>query len=138
MKKLILSAAVATGLVAGLNAKSKFQIDETKLAALETQVKEISVNEVDNYLSETTSVKFALKNAPEQTRGGYLLRAFFCGGIALHRYYMGTNNKWMWAMYFCIPVAGEITAFVDFWGAVFNKDFYLKYKNNDKFIVWLD
>jgi len=51
---------------------------------------------------------------------------------------MGTNNKWMWALYCCIPIVGEITNFVDFWASVFISDFYKKYENNDKYIVWLD
>ncbi len=137
MKKLIFSVALATGLVASINAKSNFQLDEKKLAVIEMQCVRVGADEIDSYLIENSG-SASLKYAPEQTRGGYLLRAFFCGGIALHRYYMGTNNKWMWAMYFCIPVVGNVTACVDFWGAVFDKDFYLKYKNNDKYIVWMD
>ncbi|GAB4452537.1 MAG: hypothetical protein OHK0036_14260 [Bacteroidia bacterium] len=137
MKKLIFSVALATGLTAGINAKSNFQLDEKKLAAIEMQCVQVGADEIDGYLGEISG-SASLKYAPEQTRGGYLLRAFFCGSIALHRYYMGTNKKGMWAMYLCIPVVGGVNACVDFWGAVFDKDFYLKYKNNDKYIVWMD
>jgi hypothetical protein len=78
-----------------------------------------------------------LKASDTKTRAGYLVRAFFCGSIALHRYYMGTNKKAMWAMYFCIPVVGMVDVFVDFWWVVFDKDAMNKYANNDKYIVWL-
>lgn len=137
MKKLILSVGATLILVTSVNATSRFQIDEKKLESLIVQSSEMSVQEIEQSFQNTIEYKHAALN-PEQTRGGYLLRAFFCGGIALHRYYMGTNQKWMWAMYFCIPVVGGVTSCVDFWGAVFDKDFYLKYKNNDKYIVWLD
>lgn len=136
MKKVFLSIALSVGTMVLVNAKSKYEIDERKLEVVISQSQEITVNELEQKLESGLNKGSVL--LPEQTRGGYLLRAFFCGGIALHRYYMGTNNKWMWAMYFCIPVVGGVTACVDFWGAVFDKEFYLKYKNNDKYIVWLD
>jgi hypothetical protein len=137
MKKLLITGSAIIGIFANVNA-SKFKIDESALNQLLSQSTEITVQELNSqFLSQSLEMKatFAL---PEKTRGGYLVRAFFCGGIALHRYYMGTNNKWLWALYFCVPVVGEVTACVDFWGAVFDADFYKKYENNDKYIVWLD
>ncbi|MCX7729413.1 MAG: hypothetical protein N2203_08080 [Bacteroidia bacterium] len=136
MRKALLGVIIAVSFAAKANIDTKYQVDENKLNAIVMQAIEMTENELDEYLNCSIGKMNVL--VPEQTRGGYLLRAFFCGGIALHRYYMGTSNQWMWAMYFCIPVVGEVTACVDFWGAVFDKDFYLKYKNNDKYIVWLD
>lgn len=137
MKKVFITTAIALTISSGAKSVnySKYEIDEKKIEKIVLETKELSSNEVVQYLESTSKIKVS---ATEQTRGGYLLRAFFCGGIALHRYYMGTNHSAMWAMYFCIPVVGGVTACVDFWGAVFDKDFYLKYKNNDKYIVWLD
>jgi hypothetical protein len=137
MKKLLITGSAIIGIFANVSA-SKFKIDESALNKLLSQSTEITVQELNSQFliqSHEMNANFAL---PEKTRGGYLVRAFFCGGIALHRYYMGTNNKWLWALYFCVPVVGEVTACVDFWGAVFDADFYKKYENNDKYIVWLD
>ncbi|GIV29747.1 MAG: hypothetical protein KatS3mg028_0813 [Bacteroidia bacterium] len=136
MKKLLLTAAVAVGMTATINAKSKFQLNENELQTLITQSTEMTVGDIEKDFSNAVHYKATV--APEKTKGGYLLRAFFCGGIALHRYYMGTNQKWMWAMYFCIPVVGGINACVDFWGVLFNAIDYKKYANNDKYIVWMD
>jgi len=137
MKKLLITGAAIVCVFANVNA-SKFKIDESALNQLLSQSTEITVQELNSQFLRQSLEMNATFALPEKTRGGYLIRAFFCGGIALHRYYMGTNNKWMWALYFCIPVVGNVTACVDFWGAVFNPDFYKKYANNDKYIVWLD
>jgi hypothetical protein len=137
MRKLLITVAAIVGVFANVNA-SKFKIDESDLNQLVSQSTEITVQELNSQFlrqSLEMNANFAL---PEKTRGGYLLRAFFCSAIALHRYYMGTNRKGMWAMYLCIPVVGGVTGCVDFWGAVFDPDFYKKYANNDKYIVWLD
>jgi len=72
-----------------------------------------------------------------QTVGGYLLRCFFCGGIALHRHYMGGDWGKLWWKYLCIPVAGGVASCGDFWWVVFKGNSALsKYKGNDKWFVW--
>ncbi len=136
MKKLIFTIILASGLAFAFQ-DSKYKLSEAELNKAITESQEVSFSQwAGNTASYSASAMLLAPNS--QTRGGYLLRAFFGGGIALHRYYMGTNNKWMWAMYFCIPVVGDVTACVDFWGAVFDPDFYKKYANNDKYIVCLD
>lgn len=138
MKKIFIILAAAFGMASSANAES-YTMDEKQLEQLFANSTEVSVG--DFYGATTAlnaNVLSTMNLADSKTRGGYLLRSFFCGAIALHRYYMGTTRKSMWAMYFCIPVVGGINGCVDFWWAVFEADAYQKYANNDKYIVWLD
>jgi hypothetical protein len=138
MKKLALVLGLALGLGFGAQA-NKYKMDEVKLTQTFENSQEVSFNEMfASDLNVANATNLNLKADGAKTRGGYLLRSFFCGGIALHRYYMGTAKKHMWALYFFVPVAGGVAACVDFWGGVFNADFYKKYENNDKWFVWLD
>ena len=138
MKKLALVLGLALGLGFGAQA-NKYKMDEVKLTQTFENSQEVSFNEMfASDLNVANATNLHPKTDGAKTRGGYLLRSFFCGGIALHRYYMGTAKKHMWALYFCVPVAGGVAACVDFWGGVFNADFYKKYQNNDKWFVWLD
>jgi hypothetical protein len=140
MKKVVFYLIVLVGLP-GVISASRFKISDAELNKVVLQSKEVSSQELSASLMKDISAFSMVKaggGSGEKKRGGFLLRSFFCGFIALHRYYMGTNNKFMWAMYFCIPVVGEITNCVDFWGSVFNAEMYKKYENNDKYIVWLD
>jgi hypothetical protein len=136
MKKLILSFALALGISATASA-NKYTLDENQVDNMFANSTEISFEQ--KMSSELSMINEAMivKGSDTKTRGGYLLRAFFCGGIALHRYYMGTNKKAMWAMYLCIPVFGGINGCVDFWWVVFDKEAMDKYANNDKYVVWL-
>lgn len=137
MKKVALLFALVLGFAFNAQA-GKYKIDENELEQAFAKSTEVSFNEMfasGNALDLTDSKMSA---SGEKTRGGYLLRSFFCGGIALHRYYMGTNKGYMWALYFCVPVAGGVAACVDFWGAVFVPDWYKDYENNDKWFVWID
>ena len=72
-----------------------------------------------------------------QTVGGFLIRAFFCGGLAIHRKYMGSDWGSLWWKYFCIPVAGGVAALGDFCWVLFKGNSALsKYKGSDKWFVW--
>jgi hypothetical protein len=133
MKKLVLIFAFALG-SSFLSKADNYRIDEQQLARTFENSVEVSFD--DMYSSEVNLAASLMKGAGEKTRGGYLVRAFFCGGFALHRYYMGTNRKSMWALYFCVPVVGGVTALVDFCWVLFNKDALSKYANNDKWMVW--
>jgi len=139
MKKLILSCALALGLSATASA-NKYTLDEAQVDNMFAKSTEITFEQKMsselNLVNEGMSMKAMASDT--KTRGGYLVRSFFCGAIALHRYYMGTNKKAMWAMYLCIPVVGGINGCVDFWWVVFDKEAMDKYANNDKYIVWLD
>ncbi len=139
MKKLLTIACLVLGLNFTASA-NKYKMSEAQVESSFATSQEVTFNEM---YAETDFGALDVNNMTVQkggsvTRGGYLLRSFFCGFIALHRYYMGTGKKYMWALYFCVPIAGGLANCVDFWGAVFNSDFYKKYENNDKWFVWLD
>jgi hypothetical protein len=137
MRKIVLLAAIIFGLSSAVNA-SKYMVDENSLDNMISKSTEISFEQKMSADFGTMSFDSKVGKAGDtKTRGGYLVRAFFCGSIALHRYYMGTGKKAMWAMYLLIPVVGAVDACVDFWWVVFDKDAMNKYANNDKYIVWL-
>jgi hypothetical protein len=139
MRKLTMMFLLALGSFAYTSASNNYRMDEAALEKAFDAGIEVGFEELYSASSLADASLFSTAGGSgEKTRGGYLVRAFFCGGIALHRYYMGTSRGGMWAMYLCIPVVGGVTACVDFWGAVFSSDFYTKYANNDKYIVWLD
>jgi hypothetical protein len=137
MKRLTLMIALAVGSVFSANANS-YKLDEAQLEQNFAQATEVSFDQMFASGIELQGADYVAMAAESKTRGGFLVRAFFCGGIALHRYYMGTSRGGMWAMYFCIPVVGGVNACVDFWWSVFDGTAYQKYANNDKYIVWLD
>jgi hypothetical protein len=84
-----------------------------------------------------TSSVMGTKATANQTVGGFLLRAYFCGFVALHRSYMGTGGKTLWYYYFCIPIVGPCVNYVDFFWVLFKgSEAMNKYKDNPKFIVW--
>lgn len=141
MKKIILSFALAAGLFFTSNAgESNYILDEQ---AVDQQISQATEVSFDNAVADLSVLNgqainsIAIKGGGSQTVGGYLVRAFFCGGIALHRYYMGTGGKSMWWFYFCVPVVGGVDACVDFWWVVFKgSEAMNKYKDNSKFFVW--
>lgn len=137
MKRITLMIALALGSVFYANAGS-YKLDDAKLDEAFAQATEVTFDQM--YMSNLNlqGADYAAMSAESKTRGGFLVRSFFCGFIALHRYYMGTTRSAMWAMYFCIPVVGAVDNFVDFWWSVFDGAAYMKYANNDKYIVWLD
>lgn len=71
----------------------------------------------------------------DKTKTGFLVRAFFCGMIGLHRSYMGTGGKKLIWYYLCLGIVP--VACIDFWYVVFKGNAALdKYKDNPKWIVW--
>jgi hypothetical protein len=85
-------------------------------------------------MNQSSSVQVA---AGGQSVGGFLVRAFFCGGIALHRKYMGGDWGSLWWKYLCIPVAGGVAALGDFCWVLFSGNSALnKFKGSDKWFVW--
>ena len=137
MKKITIALFLATFIlfIAKPVAASEFKVDESSLDALFEQSKDVSATYTTDFitLSGTSS---ELDAQGGKTVGGYLVRCFFCGGIALHRSYMGGEG--LWWKYFCIPIAGQVAALVDFWWVVIAGDDALKkYSGNDAFFVWL-
>jgi len=118
---------------------NNFKLDDSKVDAIFAQSEDVSTTLLN---AENSSVE-AMFNSSALAKGvdvnvkGYLIRAFFCGGIALHRYYMGCGDKPMWAYYLCIPIAGGVAACVDFWWVIFEATAFDRYKDNDKFLVFM-
>ncbi|MEZ4722997.1 MAG: hypothetical protein R2813_14070 [Flavobacteriales bacterium] len=78
------------------------------------------------------------------TKGGYLVRAFFCGWTGMHRKYIGTGGEklgWYYCLSTCLgmfTVVGSVPVIVDFWGVIFSESLWEKYQDNPKFLPWLE
>jgi hypothetical protein len=113
----------------------KYTFGEDQLNVLANKSTEVSFEKMFPAGESSLTGSFAVN---DQDKVGYLLRCWFCGGIALHRYYMGTTEGFMWALYCCVPVVGGVAQLVDFFWVIFEDDALSKYKNNNKYLVWLD
>ncbi len=122
-------------------AGNNYKVDDTAIDQLFEQSVDVSYTANEDFATlnseNLTSNLSSVNAAGEKTVGGFLIRAWFCGGFALHRYYMGTGGKQLFWYYFCIPVVGGVTGCVDFWWVVFKgQEALSKYADNPKFIVW--
>ena len=136
MKKVIFIFALVLGFNLPTKADGgKYRLDEQKIDKVFSQSQEM--NYEANGLSSLALPATKMQGG-DQTKGGYLVRAFFCGAIALHRSYMGTGGKSLWWFYLCVPVVGGFDGCVDFWWVVFSSDALDKYRDNSAFFVWAD
>lgn len=135
MKKLILFVGFVATFVASKANEGTYTINNAKVDQLFASSQDVT-NETMIEANDLSASNLS-STAVGGNRGGYLLRAFFCGGFALHRYYMGAKGP-LWAMYLCIPVVGGVNATVDFCWVLFSRDALSKYQGNSKYIVWLD
>ena len=137
MKKLLFILgffAVSSFAFAGTE---KYKVNDAALDQLFAQSNDISMSVADEMTMAGINQPTVQAAAGGQTVGGYLIRCFFCGGLALHRKYMGSDWGSLWWKYFCIPVAGGVAACGDFWWIVFTGNKNLsKYKGNDDWFVW--
>jgi hypothetical protein len=134
MKKLfLLSAFIGCLATASFANNAKYTADETTVDNLFAQSQDISMTAAVAELATPASVTNLTADA-EQTKTGFLIRAFFCGNFALHRSYMGT--KGLWWKYFC---TFGFVGCIDFWWVVIKGDeAFSKFKGNDKWVVWND
>jgi TM2 domain-containing membrane protein YozV len=134
MKKIILILAAVAGITFSQNSFASYYADETSIDLQLAVAEDVSISA---FQEATAMLSAPQAVAGDKTVGGFLIRAYFCGGFALHRYYMGTGGKALFWYYFCIPVVGSFTACVDFWYVVFKgKEALNKYADNSKFWVW--
>lgn len=131
MKKLFFTLTLVFGL-ATLASANTYKLNnasvEAKFAASQDVTTEL------NALTSNTE-NYATILGGDQSKGGFLVRALFCGYFSIHRMYMGSSFMWM----YCIPVVGGVTAFVDFCYVLFKGDEALsKYSNNTTFWVFKD
>lgn len=135
MKKLFFSLFAIGLLTFSQVSASTYKVNESALSAAFAQADDVSITAA----AEAFQLMYPdqAKVAGDKTVGGFLLRAYFCGGFALHRYYMGTGGTPFFWYYFCIPVVGGLTACIDFWYVVFKgKEGLDKFADNPKFWVW--
>lgn len=139
MKKILLSLVFACSLVIFAKAETDpYSLDEVNIEALFASAQEVGLDNA-SLLSDFNLNTVVGSSVANVTVGGFLVRAFFCGFVALHRSYAGTGGKKLWWMYLCIPVVGQVNVFVDFWWVVFKGESALsKYQNNGKYIVWIE
>ena len=140
MKKVFLLMALFGACSFSAIGKDAYRLDEVAVEQAFAQATDLSFTvENQELIASALGTAAGIAAVPaegDQTKFGFLVRAYFCGFIGLHRSYMGTNGKDLWYMYLCIPVYGPIVTFVDFWGVVFGALDYTSYKNNSKFNVW--
>jgi hypothetical protein len=133
MKKILLSLAVLVGLSFAASANSyklnNNHIEATYAAA--TDVTTILSNDAANLMGASSTEALALTRGGSYTKGGFLVRAFFCGIFSMHRTYMGGKFQ----ILYCIPGIWIVPA-IDFWYVLLSGDDALsKYSGNDKFWV---
>ena len=130
MKKLFLFVLL-TGFAASVSFAGNYKLSDNAVESAFAAAEDIT------FSAEASPLAVSMLNDDEPTKTGYLIRAYFCGSIGLHRSYMGNGGEKMWYKYLCIPVYGNVVALVDFWGVVFKGDEqFNKYKDNPKFRVW--
>ena len=136
MKKLSALLSIVCLTASMTFAANSYKIDDAVIDQMYAQSEDVTLTFTDQFssLNMINSVNFAA--LPEgKTVGGFLLRAFFCSGFALHRSYMGTGDKSVFFYYFCLGIVP--VGFIDFWWVVFKGEEALnKYADNPKWIVF--
>lgn len=134
MKKIIYVAVAFLLLVGVKSEASSYKIDEALVDQMFNEAEEISLT--DNSTLTTLNLTSSIKEANgDKSVGGFLLRAYFCGFIALHRTYMGTGGKSLLLYYLCLGFVPVST--IDFCWVLFKGQEALdKYADNPKWMVW--
>ena len=141
MKKLLLIAGfLGAGLLSFAGNVEKYKVNDAAVDQMSAQSQDVSSSFADEMTLANMNQPVGAEVAKGgQSVGGFLIRCFFCGGIALHRAYMGSDWGKLWWKYFCIPVAGGVAAYGDFCWVLFTGNSALsKYKGTDKWFVWLN
>lgn len=131
MKKLFFTLTLVFGL-ATLASANTYKLNNASVEA-----KFATSQDVTSEMSALTSntENYASILGGDQSMGGFLVRAAFCGTFSIHRMYMGSSFMWM----YCIPVAGQLTTAIDFWYVVFKgQEGLSKYSNSSKFWAFKD
>lgn len=136
MKKLLLIFSVL--MVFAMGAKANYALDESRLNQAFANATEV---QLASLLESPSALNLAGVNtfyvASEKNAIVAALLAFFLGGIAIHRYYLGTKAT-MILYYFCTCGGiGGIVPFVDFIVLLVDSNDISKYCNNEKFLMWL-
>ena len=136
MKKLSALLSIVCLTASMSFAANNYKIDDAVIDQMFAQSEDVTLTFTDQLsaLYMINSVNFAA--LPEgKTVGGFLLRAYFCGFLALHRSYMGTGDKSVFFYYFCLGIVPA--SCIDFWWVVFKGEEALnQYADNPKWFVW--
>jgi hypothetical protein len=138
MKKLLSIALVLAGLSMSNTTKaSSYVLDEIAVTTTINNATEeslesftsVSNSESNNFTSATAVVK------GDQSKGVFLVAAFFCGGFAIHRFYMGVNGKGgiIFLSNFCLF---GVPALIDFIYVLIDDSNFSKYDNSSEIFVW--
>lgn len=136
MKILLFKIMFVAGiLVTNFASANTYKVDDAAVDQMFSSADDVTFSASEEAYALMNPAQTAVKG--DKTVIGFLVRAWFCGGFALHRYYMGTGGKALFWYYFCIPVVGGVAGFVDFWWVVFKGEEAMnKYADNPKFLVW--
>ncbi|HLP32923.1 MAG TPA: hypothetical protein VK202_05585 [Bacteroidia bacterium] len=133
MKKLTLTLAFFVCLLSAGFA-SDYKLDEAAVDQMFTASTDVT-------FSPEAQAAFAANPTTvtgEKTVAMFLVWNFFCGGLALHRKYMGSDWSKLWWKYFCIPVAGGVASCGDFlYVLIKGQDALDNYDGNDDWFVWM-
>ena len=115
----------------------KYKVNDAAVDQMFAQAQDISSSVAGEMTLVNLNQPTVQMTAGGQTVGGFLLRSYFCGFIALHRKYMGGDWSQLWWKYLCIPVASGVANLGDFCWVLFKGGSALsKYKGNNKWFVW--
>lgn len=135
MKKLVLALALVIG-ATGASFASNYELNNSAIDAAFAASEDITMQ--SSVLNE--SISSAAVADGEVTKGGFLVRAYFCGFVGMHRAYVGNGGKKV-GLYYCLSSivgVGYTIAWIDFVMVLIKGDEMLaKFKDNPKFIVWI-
>lgn len=130
MKKLFFTLSLVLGLATVASANT-YKLNNASVEAKFAASQDVTTESVA--LASTENYTTVLGG--DQSIGGFLVRAAFCGTFSIHRMYMGSSFMWM----YCIPVAGQLTSAIDFWYVIFKgQEGLSKYSNSSKFWAFKD
>jgi TM2 domain-containing membrane protein YozV len=135
MKKFVILFFLS---VFAIGAKANYSLNNSEVDKLFSNATEIQLT---NLMGYSNALDLAGTNAAffsgEKNAIVAAILSFFLGGLAIHRYYLGTKPT-MFFYYFC-TIGGifGIVPFVDFIMLLVNSDNVGQYCNNNKFIMWL-
>jgi len=133
MKKLLLILSCI--FVFAFSSKANYVLNNNSIDQLFASATEVQITN----LLETNSLDFAGTVATISSEKNAIVAAilaWFLGGFAIHRYYLGTKGS-MFFYYFCTfgGIFG-IVPLIDFVMLLVNSKDISKYCNNEKFIMW--
>jgi hypothetical protein len=142
MKKLFLMMSLLAGSYFTAHA-SEFKLDDENIENMISSAAEYTAADLQSDISMISAEpnngnSFAILKSGGKSESGYFIRWFFCGGIALHRYYMGAGDakNYIWALYLCVPIASWVAWVGDLIYPLVDNGGIDNYANNSKWFVF--